>query len=99
MTSNPGYDDFMQAFASKKFPIFEIHLHNNDGVDDLHYFFDDGTLDMNVIAKVLEDIKYDGVLTIESAPGFKFECKYPVADERILQTFELWKKLIKTKGN
>ena len=93
VTSNPGYNDFMQAFATKEFQIFEIHLHNNDGENDLHYFLDDGTLDMEMIARVLRDIKYEGVLTIESAPGFMFECKYPESDERILQTFELWKRL------
>lgn len=93
VTNNPGYYEFMKAFASKKFQIFEIHLHNNDGVEDLHYFFDDGTLDIKTVAKVLRDIKFDGVLTIESAPGFKFECVYPESDERILQTFDLWKKL------
>ena len=48
---------------------------------------------MEMIARVLSDIKYEGVLTIESAPGFMFECKYPESDERILQTFELWKRL------
>ncbi len=95
-TDKPGYEDFIRAFATKEFPIFEIHLHNNDGVDDLHYFFDDGTLDIGLIAKVLRDIKYDGILTIESAPGFKFECKYPESDKRILETFEQWKNLCET---
>ena len=89
-TKCPGYDDFMRAFSSKEFPIFEIHLHNNNGVDDLHYFLDDGTLDIQMIASVLSDIKYDGVLTIESAPGFMFECKYPESDERILRSYEQW---------
>ena len=72
-------------------------MHNNDGVNDLHYFFDDGTLDIKTIARVLQDIKFDGVLTIESAPGLLFECKYPESDERILETFEIWKSLSNTK--
>lgn len=93
-TENPGYDDFMAALKTKEFPIFEIHLHNNDGVDDLHYFFDDGTLNISMICRVLKDLKYEAILTIESAPGFKFECKYPESDERILKTFEYWKKVL-----
>lgn len=97
VTKNPGYDDFMRAFASKEFPIFEVHLHNNDGADDTHLFFEDGTLDMQIISDVLRDIKFDGIATIESAPGYKFECKYPESDERILQTFRQWKKLCETE--
>lgn len=93
-TEYPGYDDFIRAFASKEFPIFEIHLHNNNGVDDLHYFLDDGTLDMQMIAKVLKEIRFDGVLTIESAPGFMFECKYPESDDRILKNLKQLKTLM-----
>lgn len=89
----PEFDDFIQAFNSKEFPIFEIHLHNNDGVDDVHFFLDDGTLDVGMIADVLKAIEYDGILTLECAPGFKFECKYPESDERILKNFEYWKSL------
>lgn len=91
----PIYNDFIKAFKSKEFPIFEIHLHNNNGVDDLHYFFDEGTLDMQIIANVLKDLKYDEILTIESAPGFKFECRFPESDERIIKTFEYWKSLLR----
>ena len=94
LTSSPCYDDFMKAFATKEFPIFEIHLHNNNGVDDLHYFFDDGTLDIQTVAKVIKDINYNGVLTNESAPGYKFKCEYPESDIRIKETFEYWKSLI-----
>lgn len=93
-SDNPGYDDFLKAIHSKEFPIFEIHLHNNDGIDDTHLFFDDGTLDIPMIAKLLKDIGYNEILTIESAPGFKFECSSRESDERILKTFEYWKKLI-----
>ena len=93
-TDTPGYTDFVKAIKSKEFPIFEIHIHNNDGVDDLHYFLNDGTLDIPMIAKVLKNVEYDGILTIESDPGFKFECKYPESDKRILETLKYWEKLI-----
>ncbi len=88
---NPGYDAFMRAFGSKTFPVFEIHLHNNDGQNDLHWFLPDGPLDMQDIARVLRDIGFDGILTIESAPGFQFPCYGQQADEGILKTLDHWK--------
>ena len=91
VNEQPSFVDFLTALRSKEFPVFEIHLHNNDGIHDLHYFFDDGTLDINIIADVLKEIGFDGVLTIESAPGFQFACAYPESDIRILETFKIWK--------
>ncbi len=89
---NPGYDDFMRALASKEFPIFEIHLHNNDGEKDLHWFLEQGALDIPMIARVVRDLDFHGILTIESAPGYKFECRGNDADEGIMKTFDYWKE-------
>lgn len=89
----PTFEDFLKVFKSMDFPIFEMHLHNNDGVSDLHYFLEDGTLDIAMIAAVLREINFDGVLTIESAPGFQFKCQYPESDERIIKTFNYWKEV------
>ena len=94
VNERPSYDDLLKALRSKDFPIFEIHLHNNDGINDMHYFFDDGMLDIKMIADVLREISFDGILTIESAPGFRFKCVYPESDERILETYALWKRYI-----
>ena len=63
-----------------------------DGV--YHYFLEDGELDIKMIAEVLKEIEFDGVLTIESAPGYRFKCKYPESDERILKTYEFWKNYL-----
>ena len=93
-TEQPTAEDFLRAFRSKEFPIFEIHLHSNDGITDLHYFLDDGVLDVKMIADVLKEIDYRGILTIESAPGCMFRCAYPESDKRILETYKLWKQCI-----
>lgn len=92
-TKAPGYNEFLKAFLSKEFPIFEIHLHNNDGFSDGHCFLEYGTIDIQNIADVLKKIKYDGVVTIESVPRLQ-GCHYPESDERILKTFELWKSFL-----
>ena len=94
VNERPTRDVFLNVLRSKKFPIFEMHLHNNDGVNDMHYFFDEGTLDIKMIADVLREMSFDGILTIESAPGLKFECSYPESDDRILKTYALWKKFL-----
>ena len=93
-TDMPSFKEFLAAFRSKEFPIFEIHLHNNDGINDMHYFLDDGTLDIKMIASVLKEVDFDGILTIESAPGCVFECVYPESDKRILESYALWKRYI-----
>lgn len=89
----PQREDFLRAFASKEFPVLEIHLHNNDGADDLHYFLDEGTLDISVIADVLKTIDYQGIVTIESAPGFRFECDPAESDRRICASVDYWNTL------
>lgn len=85
------YTDFLRAFCSKEFPILEMHLHSNDGADDLHFFLDDGILPLREVARAVKTFGFQGVMTIESAPNFRFECRFPVSDERIARTFEIWK--------
>lgn len=93
-TANPGYREFLQAFRSKEFPVFEIHLHNNDGAGDLHNFLEVGTIDMQAIADILKEMNYEGIVTIETVPRLAGYF-YPEADEKILETFAYWKKCIK----
>ena len=92
-TDEPGYEHFLRAFKSKEFPIFELHLHNNDGRGDLHRFLTDGLIDYAMIARLLRDIGFDGTLTFESAPGYTFKCYGEDADIGILKTVEYWKSL------
>lgn len=88
----PDSSVFKAAFESKEHPIFEMHLHNNDGVDDLHWFLEQGSMDVPAVAKALKEMGFGGVLTVESAPGFRFECRGKDADEGIGRTLEYWKK-------
>ena len=92
----PTAEDFAAALASKDFPIFEMHLHNNDGVNDLHWFLEQGSMDVPAVAKALREWGFDGVLTVESAPGFRFECRGKDADEGIARTLAYWEKCCQT---
>ena len=89
----PDAAAFAAALAGKDFPIFEMHLHNNDGVSDVHWFLEDGEMDVPAVAHALREVGFDGVLTVESAPGFKFECRGRDADEGIQRTLSYWKGL------
>ena len=93
MTKAPDAAAFAAALAGKDFPIFEMHLHNNDGVSDVHWFLEDGEMDVPAVAHALREVGFDGVLTVESAPGFKFECRGRDADEGIERTLSYWKGL------
>ena len=80
---------FENAFHCKEFPIYEIHLHNNDGKQDLHDFLENGTVNILSIAKILKKLKYQDVLTIESVPPWQ-NLKNEDGDTAILQTYEYW---------
>ena len=90
-------EQFREAFDSKEFPVFEIHLHNNDGSKDMHHFLQCGTLDMEIIFSLLKERNFEGVITIEAAPGYEFECTYPESDIRILEDVDYLKKHMEEK--
>lgn len=82
-------EEFYRALVSKGLPIYEIHLHNNDGLKDQHGLLEEGTIDMQAIAHALKKIGFDGVLTIESVPGWH-GIEGEEADRAIIKTREFW---------
>jgi len=88
----PAKEDFLYSLKNKPFPIVEMHLHNNDGQRDVHWFLEDGVMDIEMYAQVLKEVGFDGVLTIESAPGMAFKCAGQDADDGIARTIAYWKK-------
>ena len=92
VSKTPDAAAFAAALAGKDFPIFEMHLHNNDGVEDVHWFLEQGEMNIPAVAKALKEIGFEGVLTVESAPGFRFACRGKDADEGIGRTLEYWKR-------
>ena len=47
-----------------------LHVHGNDGKDDLHFnpMHPEDTLDWNAFSKALADIGFDGVVSLETSP-------------------------------
>lgn len=56
-------DDF--DFNKFKNRVFAIHLHDNDGKDDLHLLPFEGTLDWNNTIQKLKECNYEGPITLE----------------------------------
>lgn len=86
---------FLAALRSKPFPVVEIHFHNNDNEHDLHLFLEDGSLNMEEPLKAIRDFGFEGILTIESAPGFQFPCYGQEADDGIMRTYKQFKEMVK----
>lgn len=57
-------------FARLPVPLVELHLHDNDGTKDQHGHFGFGTVPLPEIAAAVSGMGYDGMCTIEVAPGF-----------------------------
>ena len=47
---------------------------------------------MHIMFTLLKEREFQGVITIESAPGYEFECTYPESDIRILEDVEYLKQ-------
>jgi sugar phosphate isomerase/epimerase len=74
-------------------PLFELHVHDNDGRRDQHKHLGDGTLSFGAAAGGVKAAGFDGISTIEVAPALHDgdpEAEWP----RIPMTFETWKTLL-----
>jgi sugar phosphate isomerase/epimerase len=58
-----------EYFQALPVPVVELHLHDNDGYRDQHGWFGMGTLDFAEVARAAESVGFEGVSTIEIAPG------------------------------
>ncbi len=57
-------------FRSLPCPLVEVHLHDNNGKQDQHGHFGFGGINFAEVASALKEIRFNGVCTIEIAPGF-----------------------------
>jgi len=58
-----------QYLARVPVPIVEVHLHDNDGTRDAHAPFGQGNVDFAAVVAGLKAAGFDGVATVEVAPG------------------------------
>ena len=84
---------FKNALKAKQFPIFEMHLHNNSGRGDEHRWLEEGNIDMQGLARVLKDLEFDGIVSMETVPDWSGTPEY-VAQQKELEQ-EVWRNLDK----
>ena len=84
---------FYNALMSKEFPVFEMHIHNNDGCTDWHDFLDAGVMDIAAVCGAVKRFGFDGIMTIETAPTWH-KCFGEEADRRILGSLGYLKKCL-----
>jgi len=80
---------FENAITKKPLSIAEVHLHNNNGLDDQHAFLSDGTADFRGIAGILKKCGFDGLANLEVIPQLHKKTGSE-ADECICREKALW---------
>lgn len=87
---------FYHALLNKDFPIYQLHVHNNDGLHDLHHSIKDGTADYPGIVRALKKIGFDGWVDLEFNPGLP-DVTGEAADKKLLAEAAYWNKLWNTE--
>ena len=70
--------------------LWAIHVHDNDGIRDLHLSPFDGICDWNRFGKALREIDFDGVFSLEAAVPISCQEK-----ERFIGIRELYQRAVK----
>lgn len=83
---------FYNALKNKPLPIYQIHVHNNDGIKDCHDSILNGTANYEEIIKILYKLEFDGFVDFELVP--ELHNKYGAeAEKMLLEDFEFWKNI------
>jgi sugar phosphate isomerase/epimerase len=80
-------------FARIPVPIVELHLHDNDGNKDQHGHFGFGTVPLGEVAQAVTGIGFDGMSTIEIAPGFHGSTPEASWDKAVA-SLKKWRELL-----
>lgn len=77
--------------------LVEVHLHDNNGEKDQHGHFGSGSVPFDAVAQALRDLAFDGVCTIEIAPGFHGST--PAESKgRAAESLARWRAVMASKG-
>ena len=61
-----------------------LHIHDNDGTNDKHWVPYTGIIDWEDFKKALQDIEFDGCVSLETIPPIKFTGKIRMLQEKSL---------------
>lgn len=85
---------FRMAFIKKPLPVYELHLHNNNGKADEHDFIEHGTADFRGVAKMLKEVGFQGIATLEMSPALHGKTGV-AADKATIESLNNWKTWVK----
>jgi sugar phosphate isomerase/epimerase len=88
-----GARTIAEYFQRIPVPIMELHLHDNDGSKDQHGHFGFGTVPFKEVAEAVTGIGFDGMSTIEVAPGFHGSTPEASWDKAVA-SLERWRELL-----
>jgi sugar phosphate isomerase/epimerase len=79
-----------KALEMLPLPIFELHIHSNDGQKDDHYFISVENTFLNSWAGEVKAFGFDGIATLECVPGWH-NLTGQIGDEVVLRDLNTWK--------
>jgi len=88
---NNSPEAFRNALQAKDFPIYEIHLHNNSGCGDEHRWLEEGNIDMQGLARILKDLEFDGIVSMETVPDWTGTPEHVARQKELEQ--DVWRYL------
>lgn len=83
--------DFLKQYGNR---LFTMHLHDNDGIDDLHMLPFDGISEWDKIKNQLDNIGYNGAISLEVEQGRHEKYRDIPAEEFLSMALLKAKKLI-----
>lgn len=81
------------ALRELKDEVCVLHIHDNDGVRDLHQMPYEGIIDWEDFGAALKEVKFQGIFSLETAPSA--DMPLPEAEDRYAEMFEIANKIIK----
>ncbi len=81
-------EDIYRVLKSISDELRIVHVHDNDGKDDLHLPPYEGSVDFSLLAEGLYDIGYDGVLSLETEPT-KYGTEERASERKLAEIIKL----------
>lgn len=86
---NPSFEEH---FAQLPCKLLEVHLHDNDGRNDLHLPLGASSIDFKAVAHGLDAIDFDGVCTVEVIPS-QHGGTFADARRQSVESLKFWQRL------
>ncbi len=73
--------------------LVALHLHDNDGTDDLHRIPGEGVIDWNLVLEKLRRINFNGIFSLEVSQAYPHPKPYETPERFLKKAYDSVKKL------